>query len=265
MHTLADRGLTTLFSWKALVTRKTVEPRFRLLRVSGPGSEPAVRILTDEASRRPQARCPELGVGHRAHPSPVLSLGIRPAHPESQPRGVSPHLQPHPLAASAARHLAEPSVALAGKPRASSQPRRVHATCFSFALADLLPQPVCLPQMCALPWSRSLPSRAQGQPGAGAARWPCTGRLRRRMGHRLVLPCLPPHPGCGDRAPCGESQAEPPGLSACPTHSDPVGTRGDASGAVSEAEGGVALCPGVPSTVPAVGWEWPRPRVRGRS
>lgn len=105
--------------------------------------------------------------------------------------------------------------------------------CFSFALADLPLPPRAVPRCVRCPGSRSprLPSRAERRPGAGAAHWPCVGRLRRRrLGRRwpsrLALRFLPPHPGRGDRAPRGESRAEPPGHSACSTHTAPSGDPG---------------------------------------
>ena len=45
LHTPGDRGLTTLFSWKALIAGKPVELSFCLLRISTRGSRPALRIL----------------------------------------------------------------------------------------------------------------------------------------------------------------------------------------------------------------------------
>lgn len=85
--------------------------------------------------------------------------------------------------------------------------------CFSFALADLPPPPRAVPRCVRCPGSRSprLPSRAERRPGAGAAHWPCVGRLRRRrLGRRwpsrLALRFLPPHPGRGDRPPAGRAE-----------------------------------------------------------
>lgn len=142
----------------------------------------------------------------------------------------------------------------------------MRTTCFSFALADRLPQPVCVPQMCALSWSLSLPAQAQGRPRAGATRWRCVGRLRCRMGRQLAPSRTCPHTlAVGNESPAGRAEQSLRVFLPVPRTLVPAETQDDAPGAVSEAEGAVELCPGCVQHGHCCGWEWARPCVPRRS
>lgn len=133
--------------------------------------------------------------------------------PASWPSAVQlPTWTPHLLMTSASQHLAELSPGLPGSPPWPGNPVRaasrgeVHVICFSFVLADPLPQPVCITQTCLM--SREPAAFL----GAGAARCPCEGRLGPGTFRTLANPPTPaPAIASGDRAPCRERKPGPPG------------------------------------------------------
>ena len=167
LHTPGDRGLTTSFSWKALVVRKAAEPIFCLRRTST-SVEATDRPPGLHGSGRPPVRClctsPPV-----FSPFPVFSFGVRLAEegPSSSPRFLDPHL----LVTSAPQHLADlgsipqrPPRPCAGQP--GEDGCHVLPTC-----AGRLPPPTsALPRCVRCPQGLPSPTREGG--GPGTAPWP---------------------------------------------------------------------------------------------